>query len=717
MAATVGYDYTGPAQYLFTNDNSTCTLGHNGTGGSNSSWQTNTDYTDSGLDANKCYGYTVTARDALSNAGTASSISITYTSANIPGVPTLNNPTVYTLDLENDANSNPSSNPTTQFAAQVTYTSPNDPAWETKWVDADGNPSDTAVWLSDAELDAITLQDLNATTEYGVSVKAKNTDGDETSLGTEGTGTTSTPTASNEETYLTSGTWVAPAEIYYADVECWGGGGGGGGSTQDTSFGGGGGGGGAYAKTTNISVTPGESYDVIVGTGGSGGSEGANGSSGIDSSFDTNEVIAVGGSGGEVGSTSEGSGGLGGQLSGSVGDRTYSGGDGSDGSNPTGGGGGEGSGSTSNGGTASGQTGGTGTDGGDGGDGGASNTVGDPGLTPGGGGGGAGNGDVSLGYSGGDGADGQCIIYYREKADGTLSCEVTTSCTEGVVVYRMLDATNSHAELPDQTNYSNLICCTGVLGLANSCEGNYKAVLNLSSATNAHVEQGDLSNYSEKACLRVPNNGILEVGYQEDDCNGYDTMLASMSSGTNAHVGDTGAYSTKICATSLVADTLSFNISHNNVGFGVLNALSTRYATNDTNGSSEEAVAHTITASTNNVSGYSVLIQGATLKNTANSEMTIDALGDPGAAPQTGVEQFGIRVTASEGNGTAAAPYNHATNYAFGATDSTPDVLATNLGGDDVATIYSIRYMANIYGITEIGTYSTELTYLIVSNF
>ena len=72
------------------------------------------------------------------------------------------------------------------------------------------------------------------------------------------------------DTFNASGTWVAPNGIYAIDVECWGGGGGGGGSTRKTAYGGGGGGGGGYAKTTNFSVTPGQNYQVIVGSSGAG---------------------------------------------------------------------------------------------------------------------------------------------------------------------------------------------------------------------------------------------------------------------------------------------------------------------------------------------------------------------------------------------------------------------------------------------------------------
>ncbi len=204
MTAATATDATGPVSYLFQSDTASC--GANaGTGGANSSFQAGLSYTNSGLQANKCYGYSVQARDAAGtpNLGTASATSTTYTSAATPGTPTLSGATSSTLNLTNAANGNSSSNPTTNFAVQVTTTSPTDATWLNKWVDASGNPSASAVWQSDAALDAITLHSLQASTTYGVKVKARNQDAEETSLSAEGQGTT---LSSVSITLTTSGT-------------------------------------------------------------------------------------------------------------------------------------------------------------------------------------------------------------------------------------------------------------------------------------------------------------------------------------------------------------------------------------------------------------------------------------------------------------------------------------------------------------------------------
>ncbi|HSN47284.1 MAG TPA: hypothetical protein VLR29_00855, partial [Flavobacterium sp.] len=66
-------------------------------------------------------------------------------------------------------------------------------------------------------------------------------------------------------TFTTTSIWTCPAGITQITVEAWGGGGAGGGATGNPSAGGGGAG-GAYVKNTSLTVTPGASYNVTIGT-------------------------------------------------------------------------------------------------------------------------------------------------------------------------------------------------------------------------------------------------------------------------------------------------------------------------------------------------------------------------------------------------------------------------------------------------------------------
>lgn len=119
--------------------------------------------------------------------------------------------------------------------------------------------------------------------------------------------------------YTTPGTysWTAPTGVTKVSVVAVGGGGAGqisrgfsSGSMQSA----GGGGGGGLGWKNNISVTPGQSYTVVVGAGGVGGTSGTqnparvNGGPGGNSYFaNTSTVVGYGGSGGQTSSASGGS--------------------------------------------------------------------------------------------------------------------------------------------------------------------------------------------------------------------------------------------------------------------------------------------------------------------------------------------------------------------------------------------------------------------------
>ena len=160
---------------------------------------------------------------------------------------------------------------------------------------------------------------------------------------------------------------------------------------------------------------------------------------------------------------------------------------------------------------------------------------------------------------------------------GTLSCSVRTSdCVAGdVEIFRMSGTANAHSQLPSVGTYVNRVCCGGVAGISNSCSGIYATVLQLSSSTNAHVQQSGA--YADKACISVPTGGNVSVGYAADCvASGYDTVLASMNKTTNSHVGNPGIYPTNVCVTS-AAPVVSISISDGviNYGYMELNASST----------------------------------------------------------------------------------------------------------------------------------------------
>jgi hypothetical protein len=208
--------------------------------------------------------------------------------------------------------------------------------------------------------------------------------------------------AQTTSTFTASGNWICPQGVTSVTVEAWGGGGRGGNSSGGSGAASGGGG-GAYAKKT-ITVTPGNTYSVMVGLGGDYQAI-ANGG---DSFF--NNATTVKAAGGSAPGVNAVSGALGGLIVNCVGDVVYNGGNGGNSPATDSGGGGGGAGSNGNGGNGNLTTAGTGTSigGGNGGSGVSSGVGSYSALTIGGGGGGA----AGNNYAGGYGARGEVRITF-----------------------------------------------------------------------------------------------------------------------------------------------------------------------------------------------------------------------------------------------------------------------------------------------------------------
>ncbi len=185
MTSDTASDFNTPISYYFTLDNALCGADA-GTGGDSSGWQSGDNtYSDTGLEVNHCYGYKVTARDSVGNANSTSTASTTYTSAATPGAPTLGTATKNSLTMVNDENGNPTGggSPDTEFAVYIQSTSPVDASHDAQYIDGAGDPSASAVWLTDSEIQALTMTGLESSTTYTIQVKARNGDNDETGFG------------------------------------------------------------------------------------------------------------------------------------------------------------------------------------------------------------------------------------------------------------------------------------------------------------------------------------------------------------------------------------------------------------------------------------------------------------------------------------------------------------------------------------------------------
>jgi len=138
------------------------------------------------LDPNAQYRFHLKARNGAATETTFGSEASFFTAANVPLAPTLNNPTVNTLDLIINGNDNPVS---TEFAIQE--------AGSNQYVQTDGALGVSPVWQTANVWSTITLIDLARNTAYGFQVKARNQAKLETTFGEKSTLSTTIATGLN----------------------------------------------------------------------------------------------------------------------------------------------------------------------------------------------------------------------------------------------------------------------------------------------------------------------------------------------------------------------------------------------------------------------------------------------------------------------------------------------------------------------------------------
>jgi Secretion system C-terminal sorting domain len=300
--------------------------------------------------------------------------------------------------------------------------------------------------------------------------------------------------------FSSSTTWVCPVGVTSIKVECWGGGGAGGGATTAYTYSGGGGG-GAYAVNNAVSVTPGTTYFIIVGTGATGTSNSGNaGGASIFLDGITPLLTANGGAGGtKVDGVSSILPGLGNGGAGAIG--TRNGGNGASGLNAgtLSGGGGGGAGTTANGGNAIGMTGGTGGAllGGAGGAGKNASANGSNGNTYGAGGGGGRNGNSTTARLGGNGANGFMIV--------TIPCVGPTLTNTATITVK------------GTYNWSALLWSLGHLPTA--CE-NAEVVLDIATGSNGTTD----------IQLNVPNISVKDLIFRNQSSSPAVNILGTLGS-------------------------------------------------------------------------------------------------------------------------------------------------------------------------------------------
>ncbi|MDP3964815.1 MAG: hypothetical protein Q8Q20_04150 [bacterium] len=161
-------------------------------------------------------------------------------------------------------------------------------------------------------------------------------------------------------------------------------------------------------------------------------------------------------------------------------------------------------------------------------------------------------------------------------------------------------------------------------------------------------------------------------------------------------------------------DAIQFSISDNDIGFGTLNTAEARFATGDTNGTDTKTAAHTFTVRTSADDGYIITYFGSLMQSGSDDidagSITNDDDGNEGTT-----EEFGIGIT-TDGDTTIASGYdaNSPADYSFVADTTT--IIASETGST-AAEIISAYSIANITGLTPAGSYETNITYIMTSNF
>ena len=222
--------------------------------------------------------------------------------------------------------------------------------------------------------------------------------------------------------------------------------------------------------------------------------------------------------------------------------------------------------------------------------------------------------------------------------------------------------------------------------------------------------------------LRIGSNAISQA-------SGTSVIVNPSTPGTYAiaiagSFGDNGTISTNIITNDTVSvsatvqQSLTFTISTTTIYFGNLGIGGAKFASStNPSGDSIETIAHSLTVATNAASGYTLSIRGQTLTSQQNASNTISGIGSTVASSTAATEQFGIRATSTGGTGaTIDSTYSALTSYGYDATATTSAVFATGSGSTNTTT-FGLRYVANISGTTEAGTYVASLVYVATANF
>ena len=225
-------------------------------------------------------------------------------------------------------------------------------------------------------------------------------------------------------------------------------------------------------------------------------------------------------------------------------------------------------------------------------------------------------------------------------------------------------------------------------------------------------------------CIRIKigTNATSGVTGGEQISNGVAANAHSVTIGGS--FGDSGTAAIDIIAddsvniTATVDPTITFTISDTTVGFGTLTTGSASWATGDTNGvtsaPADSSGAHEMPLATNAASGYSITYNGATLTSGGNTIDVATISEDDDGTPAS--EQFALGLDDNGGNATIVSAYDLATANSYSFVAGTTTTVASETIATATET-FDVQYIANVAGLTEAGSYTTNITWIATGNF
>ena len=159
-----------------------------------------------------------------------------------------------------------------------------------------------------------------------------------------------------------------------------------------------------------------------------------------------------------------------------------------------------------------------------------------------------------------------------------------------------------------------------------------------------------------------------------------------------------------------ITPVITFSISASSLQFGTLSTVGPRYATTG-GGSGSDTTGHTMSASSNAPSGYTISYFGPTLTSGSNTIAVASSVSGDGSA---GTAQFGLSL-GTTGSATIPAAYQQSGPTRTFVANTVTTIATTS--APSASETFDNHYLSNISNTTAAGSYSTDITYVITGNF